>query len=196
MKTRLSLILASASFLTLASILALPGAAQHDGQRGGPPSHTPPPAHNPPSNTPRANQQHVPPPPPARSNSQEQRQTEHLPTGHVNDTPHVNHDQWFGHEQGNDARFHLDHPFAHGHFAHFGPSYRYRVIRFDPGLHRFWFPGGFFFEVAAWDWALCSDWCWNCGDDFVVYEDPDHPGWYLLYNVHTGVYVHCQYMGM
>ncbi|MFZ0819326.1 MAG: hypothetical protein WAM91_04605 [Candidatus Acidiferrales bacterium] len=118
-----------------------------------------------------------------------------MPSGHTNDTPHVNHNTFYGHEAPNDARFHLDHPFEHGHFAHFGPSYRYRVTRFDAGLHRFWFTGGFYFQVADWDWTLCADWCWTCGDDFVVYEDPDHPGWYLLYNVHTGVYVHCQYMG-
>jgi len=49
--------------------------------------------------------------------------------------------------------------------------------------------------VADWDWPICADWCWDCGDDFVVYEDPDHTGWYMLYNVHTGVYVHVSYMG-
>ena len=42
---------------------------------------------------PRANQGHVPPPPPARGNRGEVRQPERLPSGHVNEVPHVNHDQ-------------------------------------------------------------------------------------------------------
>jgi hypothetical protein len=90
---------------------------------------------------------------------------------------------------------HVDHPYDHGHFAHFGPSYRYNVIRVDRDHHRFWLPGGFYFEVAAWDGPLCADWCWDCGDDFTVYEDPDHPAWYMVYNIHTGAYVHVTYMG-
>jgi hypothetical protein len=52
-----------------------------------------------------------------------------------------------------------------------------------------------YFQVADWDWPICADWCSDCGDDFVVYEDPDHMGWYRLYNVHTGAYVHVSYLG-
>jgi hypothetical protein len=182
MKNKLALLFASVLILSTAFMLARPGTAQRRGQQS--------------NIRPRANQGHIPPAPPARSNPSEHRQAEHLSTGHVNDTPHVNHDQWYGHEQPNDPRFHLDHPFPNGRFAHFGPAFRYQIIRIDPNLHRFWLPDGFFFEVAAWDWPLFADWCWDCGDDFIVYEDPDHIGWYILYNVHTGIYVHVQYMGL
>jgi hypothetical protein len=172
--------------LALALVAALAAFAQHGGTQ-----HAKAPQH---SNAPRANGGRIPQAPEARKDPQG-REAEHDEAGHVNETPHVKNDHWYGHEAPNDARFHLDHPYEHGRFDHFGPSYRYRVLRIDPDHHRFWLPGGFFFEIAAWDWHECADWCWNCGDDFVVYEDPDHPGWYLVYNVHTGVYVHAQYMG-
>ena len=147
------------------------------------------PAHN----LPRANQGRIPPAPqPREAHAAPEPERRN---GRVNEVPHVANDHWYGHEAPNDPRFHIDHPFPHGHFAHFGPSYRYRVVRYDIAAHRFWFAGGGF-EIAAWDWAQCADWCWNCGaDDFVVYEDSDHVGWYLIYNIHTGVYVHAQFLG-
>jgi len=147
-------------------------------------------------NPPRANGGHIPPPPPKREDVKAPREAEHYADGRSSDRPHVSNNHWYGREPVNDARFRLDHPFEHGHFAHFGPSYRYRILRVDLNAHRFWFPGGFYFEVASWDWAQCSDWCWTCGaDDFVIYEDSDHAGWYLLYNVHTGGFVHVQFLG-
>lgn len=146
------------------------------------------------ANTPRANQGRIPPPPPRRE-SNTKVETEHRENGKINGSQHVDHDHWYGHDAPNDKRYHLDHPFEHGHFERFGPSYRYSIVRVDRDHHRFWLPGGFYFEVASWDWFICADWCWDCGDDFVVYEDPDHIGWYLLYNVHTGAYVHVNYLG-
>jgi hypothetical protein len=144
---------------------------------------------------PRANGGHIPPPPQPRTDHRAKPEVEHDAAGRTNATPHVNNDHWYGHDRPNDARYRIAHPFEHGHFEKFGPSYRYEIVRIDRDHHRFWFPGGFFFEVALWDWPVCADWCWDCGDDFIIYEDPDHIGWYLLYNIHTGVYVHVQYLG-
>jgi len=110
-------------------------------------------------------------------------------------TSHVSNDRWYGHDRPDDKRCHMDHGFPHGRFERFGPGYRYNIVRIDHDHHRFWLPGGFFFEVAAWDWSICADWCWDCGDDYVIYEDPDHIGWYLLYNAQTGAYVHVTYLG-
>jgi hypothetical protein len=192
MKTKLALLFASFLIFSAAA-LAQGGGGQQHGRGNSNPQHNPPPAqqHNPP----RANQGHVPPAPPPRGNRGEQRQPERYPTGHTNDTPHVNNNTWYGHEAPSDNRFHLDQPYAHGRFTRSGASFRYSVTRIDRDRHTFWFPGGFYFQIADWDWPLAADWCWNCGDDFAVYEDPDHPGWYLVYNVHTGVYIHAQYMG-
>ncbi|HMD32256.1 MAG TPA: hypothetical protein VKG84_10130 [Candidatus Acidoferrales bacterium] len=174
--------------LAIALFASVPVFAQHEEPKHEQPQHAE-------KNPPRANGGHIPPPPPARTDPKAARETEKFQDGRASDRPHVNNDHWYGHEPANDARFHVDHPFPHGRFAHFGPTYRYNVLRVDVNAHRFWLPGGFFFEVAPWDWEQCAGWCWNCGNDFVVYEDSDHAGWYLLYNVHTGVYIHVQYLG-
>lgn len=146
-------------------------------------------------NPPRANQGRIPPPPQSRRQQMVKPEGEPREQGRIDATPHVNNNHWYGHDRPDDKRYHMDHPFPHGHFEHFGPTYRYGVVRIDHDHHRFWLAGGYFFEVAAWDWPICADWCWDCGDDYVIYDDPDHIGWYLLYNIHTGVYVHVMYEG-
>ena len=178
-------------FLALALFIAIPAfGQQHHDDRGGHSDNAP---HQ--SAPPRGNGGHIPPAPAARSDRHADREGEHVEGGRVDNSHHVNNDHWYGHERADDPRFRMAHPFAHGRFEHFGPGFRYNVLRVDRGSHRFWLPGGFYFQVAPWDWSECAAWCWDCGDDFVVYEDPDHLGWYLLYNVQTGAYVHVQYLG-
>jgi hypothetical protein len=137
-----------------------------------------------------------------RGGSQEQpcRDSREVGGGHIpaqgppRFVPHVDaNDRWMGHDSGPaDPHLHLDLPWEYGHFVGgFGTG---RVFRLQGGSpERFWF-NGFTFNVAPFEYQFVDDWRWN-SDSIAIYEDPDHVGWYVAYNVRLGTYVHVMYRG-
>jgi hypothetical protein len=111
------------------------------------------------------------------------------------DVPHVDagNDQWVGHDSGaGDAHYHLAQPWAHGRFSGgFGPQHVFMLA--GGNRERFWF-GNFYWDVAPYDYNIVGDWNW-AGDQIVIYDDPDHVGWYLAYNPRLGTYAHVEYLG-
>lgn len=168
--------------LAVASLLSFPMLAQHGEGHGGGAPHAAP-MHAPPSHGPSA--YHGTP-----QAHEDRHFSDHV--GHP-DVPHVDGRRWVGHDYGpNNAHYHLDHPWEHGHWSGgFGPAHRWRIL--GGGPDRFWF-NNWYWSVAPYDIGYTNGWLWD-SDEVVIYEDPDDPGWYLAYNTRLGTYVHVQYLG-
>ena len=140
----------------------------------------------------KAPPKHGPAPVKANPHPVEPNRTYNDKDGHPN-VPHVDGKTWVGHDTGkDDTRYHVDQPWAHGQFTGgFGRGHVWRLAGGGPG--RFWF-NGWYWDVAAADIAFSDGWLWDT-DQIVIYEDPDHVGWYLAYNVRLGTYVHVEYLG-
>jgi hypothetical protein len=138
----------------------------------------------------------VPPPPPRAGGVVVTAPPPRAPIPHEQ-RPHVDHDaRWVGHEGGGeDPRYHVERPWPHGRFTGpLGRGHAYRLHGWDARRHRFWF-GNSYFMLAPDDVDYVDDWSWT-NDDVVIYEDPDHPGWYLAYNTRLGTYAHVEYDGV
>ncbi len=110
-------------------------------------------------------------------------------------SPHVDRgNHWVGHDRDHDRDvryYHVDHPWEHGRFRDCGPKHVW--VLSGGNRERFWF-NGYNFRVSEYDYRYTDNWYWD-RDRVVIYNDPDHVGWYLAFNARLGSYVHVSFLG-
>jgi len=85
--------------------------------------------------------------------------------------------------------------------GHYYPHGRYPYVRhvivvrgFDPRTRHIILYDQSNWVVAPYDVPRCHDWEWD-RDRVYVYDDYDHPGWYVLFNSRLGSSVHVEFFG-
>jgi hypothetical protein len=88
--------------------------------------------------------------------------------------------------------FYLPRYYDHGRFIRgTGPQF---VWQLRGGTRTRFNVSGVYFSLLYADYPYADGWDWY-GDYIVIYDDPEHYGWYLAYNVRLGMYLHVRYMG-
>jgi hypothetical protein len=107
------------------------------------------------------------------------------------DNPHNPHS--YAHWDYNRDRIRPGHPYPYGHYDHVRDEWVARS--FDVRARRIVLFDRSNWVVASYDAPRCRDWDWD-HDRVFVYNDDDHPGWYLLFNARLGAYVHVEFAGI
>ena len=105
------------------------------------------------------------------------------------DNPHNPHANW----DADHDRLRPGHAYPYGRYEHVKEVFVAR--RIDYRTRRVVLFDNSNWVVASYDLDRCRDWDWD-RDRVYVYDDDHHPGWYLLFNVRLGRYVHVEYSGV
>jgi hypothetical protein len=107
------------------------------------------------------------------------------------DNPHNPH--YYAHWDYDHDRIRPGHPYPYGRYDHVRAEFVARS--FDVRARRIVLFDRSNWVVASYDAPRCRDWDWD-RDRVFVYNDDDHPGWYLLFNARLGRYVHVEFAGV